>query len=71
MSDQNSLLYHSKVTRNIFPNKKWSLRPIFLVTPSFPILIFLGSIQHFPHCGKIFLGVLSIDEPFVRLSFEV
>ena len=71
MSDQNSLLYHLKVTRNIFPNTKLSMRPIFLVTLSFPILIFLGSIHHFPYCGKIFIEVLSIDEPFVWLSFKV
>ena len=57
-------------TKNSFPNTKWSMRPILLVTPSSPTLVFLDSIQHFPHCGKVFLKVLPIDEPFVWLPFK-
>ena len=57
-------------TKNNFLNKKKrSIGTILLVIPSFPILVFLGSIQHFPHCGKVFLKVFPIDEPFVWLSF--
>ena len=52
-------------TENSFSNTKWSMGPILLVIPSFSTLIFLSSIQHFPHCGKRFLKVFPIDEYFV------
>ena len=57
-------------TKNSFLNRKMVDGTYLLLIPSFPILLFLGSIQHFPHCGKVFLEVLPIDEPFVWLPFK-